>query len=513
MAQEMSMKDELLLKHKDYIANIKAWNFCEASYEGGDRFVNLVIKQHTRESSDNFEKRKSDSIYVNFPKEIVDIFSFYLTEKPVLRRLGSLDKNNLWSIFKDDCDLEGTNFDVYMNTQGVLAAVYGSVGVLVDKPMGRKDTDIKTRQDEIQNKLYPYCANYTLPNIFDWDHVRDPATGRRVLVFLKLREDNDDITRWYPDHWERWRFPETEDGKELDPIKIASGVNRLGEIPFVWIPNLKHLSKKDIGLSDITEISKVAASIMRNFSHGEEVIEWAAFPMLLEPWEPDDSDTPGGGGKYSEAGPSAVKEFDPDNPQAKPEWLASEVLEPIQAVKDWIDKKIDLIFQMAHLEGVHAVEKSKEARSAVALRLEFNQLWSVLSKKAENLNEAELKIIWYWLKWQNETDLYDQIEISRSKDFSVDDLSQSLYNIKESMKMVVSRTFNKLSQKKIVKMVLPDTAPNDMEIIHNEIELNSEDIEIFQDLGKQDARQAGLGKPEIEGPAEPPDISQEIKNQ
>jgi len=505
MAQTKSMKDELLEKHLDYIANIKAWIFYEASYEGGDRFVNTVIKQHTRESQANFKKRKDDAIYVNFPKEIVDIFSFYLTEKPVLRRLGNLDNNNLWSIFADDCDLEGTNFDVYMNGIGTMAAVYGSVGVLVDKPMGN-GVSIKTRQDEIENKVYPYCATYTLPNIFDWEHVRDPRTGRRVLVYLKLREDNGDITRWYPNSWDRWTFPETEEGKELDPVKIDEGENRLGEIPFVWAPNIKNISKKDIGISDVTEISKVAASIMRNFSHGEEVIEWAAFPMLLEPMGPDDD------GDDSEAGPMAVKEFDPENPDAKPEWLKSEVLEPIQAVKDWIDKKIDLIFQMAHLEGVHAVEKSKEARSAVALRLEFNQLWSVLSKKAENLNEAELKIIWYWLKWQNETDMYKEIEISRSKDFSVDDLSQSLYNLKESMKMVVSRTFNKLSQKKIVKMVLPDTAPKDLELIHQEIETNSEDIEILQDLGKKDSRQTGLGKAEVPEAPQAPDISDEIKN-
>jgi len=506
MAQEKSMKDELLEKHEDYTASIKAWNFYEASYEGGDRFINLVIKQHTRESNENFQKRKEDAIYVNFPKEIVDIFSFYLTEKPVLRRLGSLDKNNLWSIFKDDCDLEGTNFDVYMNRVGTIAAVYGSVGVLVDKPIGN-GVPIQTRNDEIENRIYPYCATYTRPNIFDWEYRRDPQTGRRMLVYLKLAEDGGDITRWYPNRWERWTFPKTEEGKELDPIMIDAGENRLGEIPFVWAENLKHLSKKDLGVADVTEISKVSASITRNFSHGEEVIEWAAFPMLLEPMGPDDGD------EASEAGPMAVKEFDPETPNAKPEWLESKVFEPIQAVKDWIDKKIDLIFQMAHLEGVHAVEKSKEARSAVALRLEFNQLWSVLSSKAENLNEAELKIIWYWLKWQQETDLYSGIEISRSKDFSVDDLSQSLYNLKESMKMVVSKTFNKLAQKKIVKMVMPDTAPNDLETIHQEIDTNSEDIEISQDLGKKDSRQAGLGKPEIQEPPQPPDISSEIKNQ
>jgi len=506
---EKSMRDELLERHPDYIENMKDWNFYGKSYEGGKAFIDLVIKQHTRESNENFQKRKGDAIYVNFSKEIIDIFNFYLTEKPVLRQLGKLDKDNLWSKFKDDCDLEGTDFNVYMNQIETLAAIHGSVGILVDKPKGKKDQPVLTRQDEINAGIYPYCSTYSRPNVWDWKYVRNRETGRRELVYLKLVEEDGDITRWYLDHWERWRFPIDEQGKELDPIKVDSGPNAIGTISFVWLENVDHTSKKDIGISDIVEISRVGASITRNFSHGEEVIEWAAFPIFLEPKEPDDLS--GSGGDQVEIGVQAVKEFDPENPQAKPSWLEAAVIDPITAVNQWIDKKIDLIFQMAHLSGVHSVEKSKEARSAVALRLQFNQLWSVLSKKAENLNETELKIIYYWLLWQNNQDLYPQVKVSRSKDFSVDDLSQSLYNLKESMKMVLSVKYNKLVQKQIVKTVMPDITPNEVEEIHKEIETNQDKISVVQDLGLKDSRQTGLGKPEVGGPAEIPDVDDQIK--
>lgn len=509
---DKSLRDELLEKHEDYMANIKDWTFYGASYDGGKKFIDMVIKQHTRESSENFNKRKEDAVYINFPREIIDIFSFYLNEKPVLRELGSLDKNKLWSMFKDDCDMEGTDFNVFMNKIEVLASIYGSVGVLVDKPVG-DGKSIYSRQDEISNGIYPYCSIYSRPNIFDWEYRRNKETGRMDLIYLKLMEDDGTITRWYRDKRESWAFPVDDQGRELDPVLVDVWENWLGEIPFAIVENLKHASKKYIGISDIVEISRLAASIMRNFSHGEEVIEWAAFPMFLEPYEPDDSDMPGAGGEQTEVGVTAVKQFDPENPQAKPEWLKSEVMEPMTALIQWIDKKIDLIFQMAHLSGVHAVEKSKEARSAVALRMEFNQLWSVLSNKADNMNEAELKIIYYWMMWQKEKDLYENVKVYRSKDFSVDDLSQSIFNIKESMKLVVSKLYNTLGQKKIVKMVLPDTPPNEVETIFNEIDANSEHIEVKQDLGMKDSRQAGLGKPEIDVPEEPPDISKEIKNE
>lgn len=501
--------EEIKQKHSDYSAYVKDWLFYGLSYEGGKPFIDHAMTQHERESDKNFMKRKADAVYVNFSKEIIDIFNFYLTEKPVLRVLGKLDNHNLWTLFKDDCDLEGTDFNVFMNNIETLAAIYGSVGILVDKPKGYGEA-VMTRDDEIKNKIYPYCSVYTRPNVWDWKYVRDQVTGRRVLNYLKLYEEDGTIMRWYPDHWERWKFIVDEKGKET-VSKIDEDQNRIGEISFVWLENIKHTSVKDIGISDIVEIARVATSIMKNFSNGEEVIELAAFPILLEPWDPDDSDIPGSGGDQSEIGPRVVKGFDPENPQAKAEWLKSEVGEPIAAVLKWIEKKVDLIFQMAHLSGVHSVEKSKEARSAVALRLEFNQLWSVLSKKAENLNEAERKIIYYWLLWQNEQELYSQVDISRSKDFSVDDLSQSLYNLKESLKMVLSKKYNKLVQKQIVKIVMPDITPKDVEIIYQEIDTNEKLITVEQDLGKKDSRQVGLGKPEIKKLEGPPDISDEVK--
>lgn len=503
--KEKTLKDELLEKHPDYLANITDWNFYDSAYNGGQSFIDLVLTKNERESDGNYNKRKKNSYYINFSREIIDIFNFYLTEKPVIRQFGPLGKNTQWMMFEDDCDLEGTNFDVFMNELSVMASTVGSVGVLVDKPRGDGEPII-SKQDEINKDIYPYCAVYTRPNVFDWEWIRDPATGKRIYTYLKLCEENNDITKWYQDRWERWRFPLDSQGKELDPIIVDSGINPLGIIPFVWLENIKRTSKKDLGLSDIIEISKVSGSIVRDFSHADEVIEYAAFPMLLEPWEHDGSENPGSGGETSEVGVRAVKGFDAENPQSKPSWLEAEVLDPIDAVLKMIDKKVDYIFQMAHLSGVHSVEKSREARSGVALRMEFNQLWSVLSKKSNNMNEAELKIIWFWLIWQNETALYNNVDITRSKDFSVDDLSQSLYNLRESLKLVLSKVYNKAVQRQTVKMVLPDLSPEEVALVNKEIDSNDSMINLTQDLNTQDQRQRGLGqaedidKEEIGGP-------------
>lgn len=495
MAKEQTKKEELLAKHSDYLANIANWILYETAYTGGRQFVELALSRNERESDINFSKRKNNAYYVNFAREIIDIFNFYLTEKPVVRQFGPLGKNTQWMMFEDDCDMEGTNFDVFMNDLSILASAVGSVGILIDKPKGNGEP-IVSKQDEIDQDIYPYCAVYTRPNVFDWTWERDPATGRRVYTYLKLCEENDDITQWYLDRWEKWRFPLDSHGRQLDPVMIDTGPNTIGVIPFVWLENVKHTSKKDIGLSDIIEIAKMSASIVRDFSHADEVIEYAAFPMLLEPAESEDSESPGSGGDTSTVGVRAVKTFDPENPQAKPTWMEAEVLEPIEAVIKMIDKKVDYIFQMAHLSGVHSVEKSREARSGIALRMEFNQLWSVLSKKSNNMTETELKIIWLWLMWQNETELYEGVKITRSQDYSVDDLSQSLYNLRESIKIVLSKAYNRAVQKQTVKMVLPDLNPEEIAVVNKEIDDNEDLIRLMQDLAIKDQRQQGLGQAE-----------------
>jgi hypothetical protein len=236
-------------------------------------------------------------------------------------------------------------------------------------------------------------------------------------------------------------------------------------------------SSKDpyFGISDIVEISRMCASITRNLSYGEEIIKFAAFPMLLEPITTEEEE-----GKSAIVGVRAVKEFDPEHPESKPEWLESAVLEPIEAILKWIDRKIQAIYDNTHISGIHQTAQSKEARSGITLRYEFQLLASVLSKKNELINEAELALIYYWLRWQNDEDEADQIRIKRTKEFSIDDLSQNLENILESMKAVVSEHYYKLSQKEIAKRTLPDISDSDRKVIMDEIDKSARpDVDIF----------------------------------
>ena len=463
-----------------YKNNINNWIFWGAAYDGDKDFIALTIEKHERESTKNYNQRVKEAYVFNFAAMIIDLFNYYLTEKSPVRDMPSeLVNDEQWKMFSKDCDLFGTNFETYLNEIQKVASTFGSVGVLVDKPRKKSIGDAAvSKADEINEGIYPYCATYTLPDILDW-RIEKNESGRPVLGYLKLKNSDDTYTIWTLTNWEIWEIPTDEKLKTMSNAKpqlVDSGANSLGEIPFVFMINVRDVKKPYQGKSDIKDIARVCGSIVRNCSHGDEVIKFAGFPIYLEPMRPAGEED----GDDKAIGVTAVSEYDPES-NAKPEWLESEVLDPITACIAWIDRKISAIYDMAHISGIHATATSKEARSGVSLRYEFQQLASILSKKSDNMNEAELKIIYLYLKWQLMESLFKQINVHRPKDFSIDDLSQDLDNILKVLERDTKRVarnmgveYMKSAKKRMVKHTLPDITETVRTEIFSEIDAMTE---------------------------------------
>lgn len=472
--------EELTYTNQTYRDNINTWLFLGSAYDGGDDFIAKCLEKHPRESYENWKARKNEGFDFNYAAIVVDLFSFYLTEKSTDRSgLGRLNDDKLWQMFIKDCDLNGTDFDEFLIDAQRTASIYGTMGVLVDKA----SSDVAmTRDEAIKRGIYPYCSAYILPNIMDWRYVRDETTNRPVLEYLKLRDSKQDYVVWYTDRWEKWRV---DDNKT--PYLYRDGVNGLGEIPFVWLYNIKNPNNPELGVSDIKGIARINASIIRNLSCGEEIIKYSGFPMLRWPTIGDEQED-----TNRVVGHTSVLPFNPEHGKdGKPDWLEAAIKEPIESVLEWIDRKIAEIYQMSHLSGIHAHEKSDQVRSGVALRYEFQQLGRVLAKKSENLTEAELSIIKWWLKWQNQSELFDEIKIFRTKDFSVDDLNQNLQNLTMARTLSPSITFKREVAKMVAKKNLPDATTETLIQINDEIEKLPEEAFDNKQLEKSNIPNAG----------------------
>ena len=483
-------KEILNQKSLLYEENIDDWNLFTTVFESGKNLIDYALFKYEFEKTTTHEDRLKDGFIFNPGRGIINVFNFYLTETEPVRELGKLDEDELWKMFIKDSDLKGTNYDDLLNEGQKMASVNGAVGILVNKPMNPGGSVASA----IKYGIYPYLALYSLQNIYEWKFERNKETHRVELTFLKLREEDGTYHFWYKDRWEIWRYEPRGEHKDDKPKKIDEGDNPLGEIPFFWMINLKRSANWYLGTSDLVEIARIVCSIARDLSNGQEVIKMAGFPMLRLPMMENKESMPIGDAESEEDGdqessPRTVHYFPPDFGEAgKPDWMPTEIFEPIQAVLMWIDAKITQCFQIALLSGIHGQRSGESAESGLKLRYEFKQLFSVLSKKSDNITEAELSILKFWLKWSAKEELFSKIKVTRPKKFSLDDLAVALNNIFVACRNVVSKTFRVQAMDQAAEYTLPNMSDETREKIHNENEANTPDMPPLFESQKDDLR-------------------------
>jgi len=451
-------KETLQATHELYTKNIADWNFLLACYEGAEAMNKAgLLWQHERESTKNWERRCKEIYTFNYSRSVIDLFNYYQFKSPIRRQLGTLANQEDWQNFEKDCNRDGDGLDNFMMEQSKMADILGHMGILVDRPKG----EFITQADAAGN--WPYLCPYLPQNILDWRFERDQS-GRRILVYIKLLDDEGHYRLWFQDHWEVWELPQKDAGVDAQPEMIDADRNPLGEIPFVWLYCDKS-TEKEIGRSDIVDIAKIDASIMRNLSQAEEIINYAAFPMMRKPFR-ESGETEQG----DDVGVTAVLGFPRDNPEAKPDWLESAVEGPLGAIKEFVMQKIEEIYRASNAGGLAATEIQGQAKSGVALRTEFQLLNGKLIKKSENVVKAERMLLWFWCLWTAQPTVWDTIEVERPRTFEIEDLATDLNNVLTAKTIVISKTFDMELQKMVVRLMLQTADDETIGTIDEEIE-------------------------------------------
>jgi len=430
-------REELLKTHPHYAEFIDEWKFYVRAYFGGKMYRDgNYLLQHPFESSTNYRRRKQTSYYYNYCGPVVDIFVSHLFRKEAVRDFGSLTTDPLFDAFWWDADLEGNTFRHFMREAQRLASIYGRVSVIVDKPQALAST----RAEAEALGIRPYISLVTPENLVDWSYVRLPSSGRFVLDSVKIKESEDTYRIWTREGWELWQLA----GKGAEVRLVEAGWHGLGEVPLVNLYN-KQSGVKMAGISDIQDIADINRNIYYLCSDAREIIENTAFPMLAMPYTR-------GGEDEREIGPHNIIQFDPAETNSKPYWLEAPH-SSLSEIREWVRQDISEIYRIAKLGGVKSAEDSMSARSGAALELEFQQLYSTLSEKADNIEQAEARIFDLWARWEGKT--FDGL-IEYPDDFSVRDIDRDLKNAIEAQSArISSATFKRELQKKIATAVLP----------------------------------------------------------
>lgn len=510
-------REELKAVHPEYRANLPQWLLLMAAYKGITAIVKGgYIPQHEREPEIAYQRRIKDLYSFAYSKSVCNIFTHHLLNKPPAgRSLQKLDNDPFWGMFFKDANLYGDSFDTTIQSVCLNASILGQMGILVDKSPAK----FKTVEEQKAAKVYPYLATYFPLAILDWKYERD-SFHRPYLSYLKLLDDDGRYRVWKVDEWAVFEVkdddgrPESPDtslvsysggqsssqitggkaapGAKAVPVQAPSGggerlkpveegSNPLGFIPFLWLYNLK-TGNHGIGESDISEIGRIDISLIKNASQIEEIINYAAFPMMMKPRrdaKPDGVALE----QDDEISVQSIVEFDPEYPESKPEWLTPEVESSINAIIKTMEHKVAEIYRAANIGGLAGTEISTQAKSGVALKSEFQILNSTLVAKADNLEKAENKIIEFWLKWENKWEsLGEVVSFGRSKSFNIEDIAADLENALTAKTVVMSKTFNALLQKQTAKQVLPSMTEEEQNKVDGEID---DAVEKLPDPGQE----------------------------
>lgn len=404
----MYTKEQMKNVHPDYAANIDRWRLYADSYEGGAAYRHgEYLFKYQLETMGEYEQRLHETPLENHCRRTVDSYSSFIYGANIERTYGSIENNPNLEPFLKDADLDGRSYSSFIRESGKFASIYGAVWIFVDKP----ESNAGTRAEELGQGIRPYVSLVSPENVLDWKYERQP-NGYMALVYVKVRIDQTkDMMKcklYFPD---RTQTVLTADDRSA-PVILDETPNALGEIPCVVLYNNRTF-KHGIGLSDLADISDIQRSIYSDYSEINQLIKLSNHPTLVKTL---DTEAAAGAGAIITMPPELAGDLKP--------YLLTPSGQNISTLLDTINRKVDAIEKMTHLDSVSG---QRSARSGVAMLIEQKALASTLSDKASNLQLAEEQIWRLWCLWEGTS--WDG-EVFYPDSFDTRDRQQDLLNLK-----------------------------------------------------------------------------------
>ena len=429
------------------------YRLCWDSYTGLGGFSDgSYLVKYPRETDEKYARRRQLAIYPNFVKKIVDTYVGALFRVEPQRDFAT---NTEYAEFCQNVDLRGTDIDDFMRNIAKLTLIYGTVFVIVDKPKA----EVLTRAHEKLQGIRPYATIRLPTQVMD---IEIDSYGRiQKIVFSELNM----LREFTPGAWK------VQMGNEE-----YKGTTPFGEVPVVAVSWTDPILPTDVIVPPfIHDIARVSKDLYNAISELREILRNSTFPILTIPIPDQISEeklrnivigTENFIGYYPEKG-------------GKPDFIAPPE-SPAKVYLDYINTLIDMIYSLANLEFIKGTQQQK---SGVALEFEFQNLNSLLTQIAQNLEQAEYRIADLVAKWEGKDAFKGTIIYE--KDFSYRDVERELKKAMDALTLNISATFDAELKKYIARMLLGSEIDDaTMQRIESEIDgLEGLDNQMKNELG------------------------------
>lgn len=488
------IKDMVENPHPVYAQNAAFWQFLLQSYEGGQAYTGASVAgqavsnndaldskitvngrkletviasnlfQHPKERTQDYNRRVAMSYYYNFCAPIIDIYSDHLFKQNVDEDFGSLDTTV--QAIKDNIDRRGSSIMEFRRNVADVAQIYGHCFLVVDSP-AISDTDILTRQDQIDFGAFPYVSIYTPNNVINWSLDENGSAywvllcettdaNKDPMAFDKNAKYKKTYRLWTREEWVLY---------DSEYQEIARGVHALGEVPIVCVYNKRsRRTRAFLGISDLSDISFIARDIYNASSELRQILRDQTFAFLA---------LQGTSNEYNEVEIGTNKGIVYPEGRNVPQYV-SPPTDNAQVYFQHIDRQISKIYQIAKLDsgGVSGKVDNPntgiaDQQSGVSKAWDFNQTNSALSSKSSNMEDAEQKM-WHLIAAWEGTEFDGSI--SYPDDFSVSSLMDDLREAEMEARVELGATFNTEVRKAIIHKKFPRLQDSDLLKMEKEVE-------------------------------------------
>lgn len=476
--------------HPIYAKYLHYWNFLLDSYEGGVDYTSadiphglagsrgitdiqvfvdgqqlsekesLYLFKHTKERKEDYNTRVLRSYYYNFCSPVIDIYTDHLFRNPV-----NDDFKNIEGVVekrRDNIDRKQSSIIELRKELADKMQIYGNYYAIVDMPQFRGEVSL---QDRINNDQFPFISLFSPQKVINWAL---DAFGRPFWVLLcETGDDNpdpysfdknkDNKAKYNYRLWTRNEWALFDNSYEL----IEEGQHKLGMVPIVPIYNKQsNKYRAFFGVSELADISFISRDIYNLCSELSQIIRDQTFSFLAIQGDPLSY----GGDQSLGTGKGLIY---PENANV-PQYIAPSP-ESARVIMDQIENQIRKVYQLAKLDGASAHQAQQvQEQSGISKAFDFHETNSALSKKASNLNDAELKIWGLFAKWEGKGDFEGSVEYP--DDFSVSSVNDDIKEALELIKLDIGKIAIKETNKAILQKKFPRLPEEELNVMIADME-------------------------------------------
>lgn len=166
--------------HEFYTKNQKDWRRNLTAYSGSAEYLDVALIKHLSEPLEEFQERSRRAYYINYPRKVARLITQYvLATKP--------ERKDADAKIVEDFNRNRLRVDEVMRQFSTMLNVFGCAWLLVDMP--KFDGD-KTKEQELKEKIRPYCVALNPLQVVDWSYGAD---GELLWVLIaEVVIDNSD---------------------------------------------------------------------------------------------------------------------------------------------------------------------------------------------------------------------------------------------------------------------------------------------------------------------------------